>query len=352
MKKIKLLALFCLLLAPYLIHATGVPYSPLFFGEEAELIPGQPAQPGQPPQPIKRPQIYLPWLTGPQLAPSAHAVPIGHFNIEPYVFVTKNTGVYDKHWHSRKIPHFVNVNPQVPIQVGIGKKWTFIAVPQFSYNHVEKAHSWGFNDLPLALDYQVYLDDNAHWYPAVKFTFQETFPTGKYQKLDADKLGTDSFGQGSFQTSAGFVFSRLFHFYKHIFLAARLSAFYKVPAPVHVKGINAYGGAHDTHGKVYPGNNFTSIFGMELTLSQRWVLANDVMWVHNNKTRFSGHKGTTATGAKAVVGGPSNEQFVLAPALEYNWSSTIGLIAGPWFTVGGRNSANFIGGIIALNYYR
>ena len=147
-------------------------------------------------------------------------------------------------------------------------------------------------------------------------------------------------------------------------------------APVHVKGINAYGGAKDTKGKIYPGNQFLQVLGLELSLTQRWALALDILNIYGNKTRFTGKKGTGATGSGSpnnpgdfnpiipvnpfqtlipvplvVVGGPSFNQFSLAPALEYNWNNNLGIIGGAWFTVAGRNTADFVQWVIAFNLY-
>ena len=96
---------------------------------------------------------------------------------------------------------------------------------------------------------------------------------------------------------------------------------------------------------------FSTDLAFEYTLTQNWALALDVLYVHNNHTRFSGHKGSTY-GIPNSVGGPSSEQFSLAPALEYNWSSNCGVIAGVWFSVAGRNTADFINGVVAINIYR
>jgi hypothetical protein len=48
---------------------------------------------------------------------------------------------------------------------------------------------------------------------------------------------------------------------------------------------------------------------------------------------------------------PSNEQWSVAPAIEYNWSKNVGLIVGSWFSFAGRNSVRFISGVAALNIY-
>ena len=41
---------------------------------------------------------------------------------------------------------------------------------------------------------------------------------------------------------------------------------------------------------------------------------------------------------------------VLAPELEYSWSSRVGLLAGVVFTVSGRNVGETITPVLAINY--
>ncbi|MGE0670345.1 MAG: hypothetical protein AB7H48_06560 [Parachlamydiales bacterium] len=287
----------------------------------------------------------LPWFTGPLLAPSGHVVPAGHWNVEPYLFVTTNFGHYGPNWHTTSIPKFYNVNVQIPIQYGPVNPIDVEIVPQFSWNHTDGASEWVINDLPLVIDIQLLYDKPGKWWPAIKLTVKANAPIGKYQKLDAHKLGTDVGGAGTWNETIALVFSRLFHISGVHYYTPRLYFGYTVPNPVHVKNLNAYGGAKGTHGKVYPGNTFVTILGMELSLTPNWALACDFQYVHENKTRFSGK-------ATAPVGGPSNEQFSVAPAFEYNWNANVGIIAGAWFSFAGRNAAEFASGVIAVNIYK
>ena len=53
----------------------------------------------------------------------------------------------------------------------------------------------------------------------------------------------------------------------------------------------------------------------------------------------------------APIGAPEGWQLSLAPAIEYNFNENWGVIAGPWFTVAGKNSSAFIVGMLAINIY-
>ncbi len=290
--------------------------------------------------------VQAPWFTGPLLAPSAVTIPPGHINIEPYFFVVANTGRYNHHWKPVKIKTFWNNFFQPLIQFGIVSWMDFQCSPTLFYNYTKGAAKWAIGDMPVGIDFQLYHSRGSitDWMTAVRLTFKETLPIGKYQKLDPAKRGTDVGGGGSWQTAFEIDWGNLFYLGKNHFLTARFNFQYTLPAPVHVKKLNTYGGGPGTKGTVYPAQNFQIDIGTELSLTQTWVFAMDLVGSWSGKTRF---KGTTTLSNKA----PAAAQFSLAPAIEYNWNANLGVIFGPWFTVAGRNALRFTSGIFALNYY-
>ncbi len=289
---------------------------------------------------------YNVWLTGPIVAPSGHAVPAPHVNYEPYFYWIQNPEKYDKHWNAHKTSNPRQLQIQPTFQIGMNSFMEFDINPSFSYNNNQSKHSWVLNDCPWGLGIQLLHDKpGVTWYPAIKLKVGSNIPLGKYQRLDADKKGTDDGGSGTWAPNMGLVFSRLFWIKGKNYLATRYFIQYAVPTPVHVKGINNYGGARGTRGRVFPGNVFFTDLGMEYTCNQNWALAMDIAYQHNNKQRFSGRKGGVSMTA------PSSEQISLAPALEYNWNANVGVIGGCWFAVAGRNSTRFVQWIVALNAY-
>lgn len=292
--------------------------------------------------------VPSPWLTGPLLTPSAHVVPKGHFNIEPYLYVIETIGSYNSHWRSHSQKKEWVINQQTPNWIGLTKKWDFFFNPQFFYKIKSGASSANFGDFILGLDYQIHLDNAETWYPAVKLYIREFFPTGKYQHGNPHKKGTDLVGEGSYITNIGIIMSRTFHFSGVHYLQVRWALFQNFHTPAHVKGFNSYGGDFGTKGKVHPGNLLRALTSFEYTLTKHWALACDIEYRHFTKTRFSGNRGP----GSPAVGRHSSEQFSIAPAIEYNWSRNLGIIAGSWFSLAGRNSDEFVSSVVALNYYK
>jgi hypothetical protein len=112
---------------------------------------------------------------------------------------------------------------------------------------------------------------------------------------------------------------------------------------VHVAGLNAYGGGKGTRGTVRPGNIFSTDLGIEISITQRWVFCTDFVYKAVNPTKF--HGVTTVP-----VGIGSSDNLSIAPGFEYSWNPNLGVLAGAWFSVYGRNSANFVSGIVSVSY--
>jgi hypothetical protein len=299
--------------------------------------------------------LETPWLTGPLLAPSGMTVPQGHILFEPYVYILANRANYDEDWHAVKLSApFWNNYFQPQIQVG-ATPWLDVQIlPTVFYNYTDGSAKWALGDTPIGVDIQLFQKgkDPTDWITGIKLVLKETLPIGKYRNLNPDKQGTDIGGSGSWATSVGIVWGQLIHIKKLHFFDTRLSVQYTIPAPVHVKGFNTYGGGFGTDGTIYPPQNLQIDLGMEFTLTKNWVLAMDILGSWSTPARFKGKVGVGTDNLPAFDSFGSAAQFSLAPAIEYNWNENIGLIAGSWFSVAGRNSIQFASGIIAFSYYR
>lgn len=295
-----------------------------------------------------------PWFTGPLLAPSGHVVPGGYINVEPYTFYTVTTGLYDSDWNTVDLPDFTSVNFQFLLYVGLNPWMDILFVPQAEWNSTQGVSTLVFGDLQVELDLQIYDNKKNHAIPALKFYIRESFPTGPYQKSNPERLTTDLSGSGSFETTVGWVLSNLLQFSGCHFLNLRLNGFVSLNSNVPVKGINAYGGAADTDGTIHPGLEWGGIFALQYNFNRNWAFALDLEGIYANKTTFRGFRGTPAQAPappNLVLGNPSNLSFSIAPAIEYNFNESLGIIAGTWFTFAGRNTPKFISGVIAINYY-
>lgn len=247
-----------------------------------------------PPEPPGVPEWHDPWLTGPLISPAAHIVPAGYVNFEPYLIYTSVSKIYDNNWNSFTVPTFQSVNFQTPLWVGLTEWMDIVFFPQATWNGTQGVSSMEFNDFAVELDFQILTDTRENSLPAVKIAINESFPTGRYQNRNPDKLGTDIGGSGSYVTTIGLALSRLFHIYEDQWFSARFNALWSIPARVSVKGINTYGGAPDTKARVKPGQELDVLIGLEYSITQNWALAFDAVANWGAKTTFTGNAGTNA----------------------------------------------------------
>jgi hypothetical protein len=298
-----------------------------------------------------------PWLTGPLITPSGHVIPFGHVNYEPYIYWRTQSGSYDNHWHYHKAtPPSRHVLTQGSFQIGLLPSTELDLSPQFIYKNRGGQHMWRIADFPFALAFQILQDSKDTWWPAIKLHLGATAPIGKYDRLNPKKLGTDSGGDGYWDPRLGFITIKTYHLGGYHYFAWRMAFIYMFTVPVPVHGLSSWGGAASspgvkgTRGTVYPGCLFSALQGFEYSITHNWALALDIEYRHTNRNRFSGYspKGTKPVNSSAEI-------FYLAPAIEYNFNANIGIIAGPYFSVAGRNSNRtpaFLTWVFAVNVYQ
>ena len=92
----------------------------------------------------------------------------------------------------------------------------------------------------------------------------------------------------------------------------------------------------------------TVTVGGEYTPTRHVVLALDIGFQTINATHFSGTAGVGTQGEPAMVGKGYSNLLSIAPAVEYHFTQHVGLIAGPWFSLRGKNTSEFFGVVAAL----
>jgi hypothetical protein len=331
---------------------------------------------------------YNAWWTGPLIATSARVVPVGEYLVEPYLFNFDIYGTYNQAWKLKQAPHnFYTVQPFLLFNTGVCRDVDFGFTTSILCNHTHNQSYAFLGDTRITFSYQICTEtfptpppvitatapetasgaapvvapiaappppappSPPGYYPFIRFQIAQGFPTGKYDHLRPERLGTDSTGTGSFVTEFDLFAQKLFVLQHHHPLRVRINLFYRLFSNVHVESFNTYGGGHKTKGTVRVGDQFIAILAFELALTRNWVFAMDTIYQHQNSIRFKGRRGTIAPGIPAVVGLGSSEQFSITPSIEYNFNQQIGIIIGPWFTLGGRNAAAFVTPTVAVNIF-
>lgn len=277
-----------------------------------------------------------PYFAGTQLAAYPLNSSPGHFSINPFVAYITSDSSYNSHWSKKSGKSFNKAILYNSMGTGI-TDWLDTSI--YFGNSFQKSGShsrWGMVDTSLYFGIQLLQGSRNDWIPDMRILLGETFPTGKYDRLDPHKKWADLFGRGSYASSFTFLIARTFYNNPRHPFNINLNLSYVYSSSVHVDGISYYGGDTGTSGRVFPKASYYTDLALQLSLNQFLTLGLDIYYVHENKTRFHG-KSTL----KPIL--PSTDQLSLAPCLGYSWNGNSCFGIGPWFSIAGRNTSAFFG---------
>ena len=294
------------------------------------------------------------WWTGPLLAASAATLPRGHFLIEPYLYDVITYGRYDTQGRRTRTPHTNDFGSQSYVLYGLTDRVSIGLIPRFGFEKSAQGTSSsavGVGDLTLQAQYRLTLFREGDWVPTTSIVLGETLPTGRYDRLDQHPA--DGFGAGAFTTAVSLYSQEYFWLSTGRILRTRLDLTYSFSNEVALHGVSVYGTAAGFGGRAMPGDSFTADSSWEYSVTRNWVLALDIVYERNAGTRVVGSY-TRDNGGGAhpfAVEASSGTSWSLgfAPAIEYNWSPTMGVIAGARFIPLGRNSSVTVTPVAAIN---
>jgi len=289
------------------------------------------------------------WWTGPLLAASPGTLPPGHFLIEPYVFDAIPRGHYDTDGRRHSGPHANNFGSQSYVLYGLADRVSVGLIPRFGFNEPGDGRSSskvGIGDLTLQAQYGLTQFTEGSWIPSTAFVLQETLPTGKYDRRGdrpADGLGT-----GAYSTTLGLYSQYFFWMPNGRILRTRLDLSYSISRSTSVRDVSVYGTEEGFRGRAHPGNSAIIDAAWEYSVTRNWVLALDVAYEHDSNTHMSGVLAGLSPQVLELNSGPGHT-WSLAPAIEYNFNSRVGVIVGAKLTVAGRNATALVIPVAAVN---
>ncbi|MFL6602421.1 MAG: transporter [Steroidobacteraceae bacterium] len=294
------------------------------------------------------------WWTGPLLAASAGSLARGHFLIEPYVFDVIPRGHYDNDGQRHGDPHANNFGSQSYVLYGLTDRVGIGLIPRFGFNDPGAGRSSskvGIGDLTLQGQYGLTRFAEGSWIPSTSFVFQETLPLGKYDGLG--ERPADGFGAGVYSTTLSLYSQYFFWMPNGRILRTRLDISYSLSGSARVRDVSVYGTAAGFSGRARPGNSAIFNAAWEYSVTRNWVLALDVVYEHDSNTHVSGLdlkiSGAGLPPATVELNSGPGHTWSLAPAIEYNFNSRVGLIAGAKLTVAGRNAPAVLIPVAAIN---
>ena len=294
------------------------------------------------------PAVQAQWFTGSLEAPSPAVGSAGTWVIDPYLIYQRNTGAYDSGGQRRS---FTGAERQLEsttlFKYGITRRLTIAALPSFSHAWNDQSHVTGAGDLPVELEYRFNNENKETGLPSVTASAGISLPTGNYDRLRAS---IDGLGSGAYTLKQELLAQSLFDTPGNHPLRVRLyGAAFESMANVPVNDLSVYGTEPGFVGHVAPGFSAELGLGAGYALDQRWVLAFDLV---QNFAHGSWLNGVDASGGFVNTKSSGSARTAVAPAIEYNFSGHVGVIAGVEFSVAGRNTASYIAPQIALSISR
>jgi hypothetical protein len=290
-----------------------------------------------PPSSTDRQQLGEAWWTGPMLANNASTLPRGHFLVEPYL--------YDE-----ISPHTNGLGSLTYIEYGLANRFTIGLIPTFGYNKSSDGLSSsgvGLGDVTVLAQYRLTQFHEHHSLPTISFMVQETFPSGKYDQLG--QRSSDGLGAGAYTTILGLNSQTYFWMPNGRILRMRLNATQSLSTYANVAGVSVYGTASGFEGHAKPGASTFVDAAWEYSLTRNWVLALDATYRHTANTRITGYD-ASQTSPSIQLNSGSSDAIGFAPALEYNWKPTIGVLLGTRIIALGHNTPTTITPAVAINY--
>lgn len=232
---------------------------------------------------------------------------------------------------------------------GISDYWSIQLIPAYNYNVFGEGTSTGWGDLQMLLAYQFHRQMAGSDWPSIKINLNATFPTGRYSNLDINNDGFDATGMGTYLVGAIINTEYLTMPIPDRFLDIYCSLGYSYWIPTHVDGRNVYGGGIGTSGKLSSSDEIFSDLAFEFHVTNHWALIFEMYYLYVAPASFNGTLGQDLEGAEAAVLREGTNQFSLAPAIAYNFSANLGILAGVWFSLNDNQTNEFRSIQVALS---
>lgn len=285
------------------------------------------------------------WWTGPMLAASGATLPQGHALIEPYLFNVVTNAHFDADGNRHAVPTDNTLGSLTYMLYGLTDRVTVGMIPRFFYDVPPAgpgSSGIGVGDLQLQAGYGLTQFQDGHRIPSISLVIDETLPTGRYDRLGRP---SDGFGAGAYTTGFSVYSQQYFWMPNGRILRARLDLTYALSSAVSLTDQSVYGTAAGFRGHASPGDAATIDASAEYSITREWVAALDVVYQHNASTHLQGSQ----PGGELSADSGSSYSLGFAPAIEYNWSASAGVLLGVRIIQIGRNTAGSITPAIAVN---
>jgi hypothetical protein len=278
-----------------------------------------------------------PWFTGPIIARSGTTIPLGHYEIRAFDLLTKINSSYNSIGKTTPQPELKSTSYLLSVRYGLSDHTDFALILPYIINKIEPFRTEHIGDTALVIGYQVMKQKPGSRLPSLRFSLEEDIPTGRFKNIDPKTFEIGVSGGGSYQTVLSLTLEHLAHIKRSHYLKTRCDLRYLYGLPFRFDD-NRINNASVFGIKINPHSGVIADLAAELTLTQNWVAVMETFWFSHQAATFPNNTPLNERGILYRVGHPRFKMTSLLPAIEYNFSKNVGIIAGVWFTVNGRNT--------------
>lgn len=287
-----------------------------------------------------------PWFIGTLLAQYGQIIPKGSYVITASPVVSRVYGIYDGHSHLRRGLNLHQNSLLLSFETGLSEKMDVTMDTGSAVNRGGHKQTLQLIDTQIYWSAQLLTQKKETRIPDLRLMIGENLPTGKFDRLDPAMKGADVTGVGDYSTLILIVYEKIHcwdgkHPYKW-----NVNLTVEIPTRVSTSGLSFYGGGPGVKGIAYPGIRYFANLSFEYKFSKHWGWGMDINYIHQDRSDFTVEKGTPL-----FVGLPSIDSLALAPEIEYDFSDSLAVMAGFWYTVWGRNALAFFSGFFECAYF-
>jgi hypothetical protein len=292
------------------------------------------------------------WWTGPLVASSAMTLPQGRFYVESYLYDSVSYATFDYQGRMHGVPRRNDLGSVTQLKYGISDRMSIGLKSRFGYDwvgHGESSGGIGVGDPALEVQFRLTPFAPNTWMPTVSLDLQASLPVGRYDRLERS---ADGFGSGSYETTFSVYLQSSLWMPNGRILRVRLDLSYGASSWVSVSNRSVYGTSMGFTGRARPGDSDSFDLAFEYSATRNWVFAVDFWLQGAGNTLLTGSYSRPGGDNVAVSSssGPVRE-FIVAPALEYNWSDRVGVIFGVEVAAEGRNATASVNPVAAFSYF-
>ena len=280
---------------------------------------------------VERPEDA--WWTGPLFAASANTLPKGHLLVEPYLFDLRS-GSADRLGTSL----FVVYGLAQGVAIGFVEPYDL-----GSLRRGARLSTSGLGDPTTQLQFRLNRPAPYSSAPMVAVLLQQTIPLSRFDHLTGS--AATAHGNGEWTTHAAVYLQSFLWLRNGRILRMRLDLSHSFSASAKLEGASVYGTPAGFNGTVRTGPAWDADGSLEYSLSQRWVVALDVILRRGAADRVRG----VAANEEVRYSNAAATSVAMAPAVEFSWSSRFGIVAGVRFQARGRETPASVMPTVAVN---